>query len=78
MASWLVVGFIILVALALRWDFDNETKKLAGRLQNIEASLERVSDKLLIIGADTARAAQALDRRQETIEEQWLQEEHGQ
>jgi hypothetical protein len=73
---WLVMGFIAVIALALRWDFENETNKLAARLQAIEISLERIDAKLLVIGSDTTRAANAFDRKQETIEEQWLRENH--
>jgi hypothetical protein len=62
------------MALALRWDFRNDSNDLAARLKTIEAGLERIDDKLRIIGADTARARKTLDRKQETIEEQWLRE----
>jgi hypothetical protein len=74
--SWLIIGFVIVAALALRRDFENETNKLAARLKSIEAALERMHNKLLISGTNTARAARALDCKQETIEEQWLRENY--
>jgi hypothetical protein len=75
--DWIVIGFVILIALALRWDFENVTNKLAARLQTIEISLEKIDEKLLIIGSDTTRATKALDRKQETIEERWLRENYS-
>jgi len=74
--DWLIIGFIAVVALVVRWDFENKANKLAARLKTIESALERIDNKLVIIGSDTARTAEALDGEQEIIEEEWLRENH--
>lgn len=76
--SWFGIGFIILFALVLKWDIvratNSATEKLAARLKNIETSQERIEQKLLLIGSDGKQLLNALDRKEETIEEQWLGE----
>lgn len=74
--GWLDIGFIIAVTLAVCWVFEGATDKLAARLKNIELNQETTNDTLRMIESNMARAAEARNQRQETIEEQWLRENY--
>ena len=72
--NWLDGGFIVAVALAVCWVCEGAIDKHAARLKSIELSQERIQEALKLIGSDTRQILNTANRKQETIEEQWLRE----
>jgi hypothetical protein len=78
--SWVAIGFIFVVALALKWDLrrdlNNAADALAAQLKNIESAQQTIVGRLTMVESNVARTLTAVTRKEETIEEQWLRENH--